>query len=86
MQSRLTSCDHPRSQRVYNYRLLTTVLYINFCHTSSPLATMSRVSKRLKRDPSPSAELDEDDAVSMTSDVNELNEDEYEKERLENIK
>jgi hypothetical protein len=46
---------------------------------------MSRVSKRLRRDPSPKLEL-EVDGASTTSEVNELKEDEYEKERMENIR
>ena len=46
---------------------------------------MSRVSKRLKRESS--VELQPElDARSVGSEVNELNEDEYEKERMENIK
>lgn len=52
---------------------------------------MSRLSKRTRGEPSPDAKLetggtDVDDARSTASEVNELDEDEYEKERLENIK
>ena len=48
---------------------------------------MSRVSKRLRKDPSPSPSSSPKlEAVSPKSEVNELNEDDYEKERMENIK
>lgn len=49
---------------------------------------MSRVSERLRQgSPKPMVSVANDDEVrSAGSEVNELDEDEYEKERMENIK